>query len=326
MNDQRNLLLEASVLPREQAFGKWKAWRAGIDLDNLDPDYLRLLPLLSHHLDEWLTGDSAKPFIQGICKRAWTQNQLALRRLATITAALRGAGVDRIVLTGSAAWALLYTKRRGIRPIDSLELLVARNEAGRAVDALTASGWRLAAGYPKPEGETLDYLEGVWLMNAREERLKLGWRLLPCAPELAASREKLAGLTPAEVQGIAVHLLPLEEMLLHALAGHREPYEVDWRWDALALIEARSMDWNRVKQLAADEIARRRLRELEELWGIPVPAHVLDPKTGWFRTRVAAVWRDYQWHAWRAGASPSWRGFALYCPRRWWKVFVTDRT
>ena len=324
--DRSSLLLEAFVLPPAQALGKWKSWRETLDPNSLDTVYFGILPMLSHRLEAWLTGDPARQSILGICKRVWTQNQLAFRSLVAIAASLREARVQRIAVSGPAAWALLYAEREAIRPIDSLELLVPRREAAAAVQASARCGWRLLPEYPNPEGATLDLLEGVWLRNARDERLKLGWRLLPSPPELAESREKLGALTSIEIQGVRLSMPAPEEMLLHALAGRRESYQVDWRWDALALLDLRRVDWTRLDQLLAGEItARRRLRELRQQWRVPVPGRILKQETGWFQRRLHAVWRDYQWHAWQAGTPASWAGFAAYCPKRWWKVFVTDR-
>src|SRR5579871_1875587 len=305
--DHSRLLLEAFVLPPAQATDKWRRWRETLDLDRLDAAYFQMLPMMAHRLDAWLTDDPARQVIQGICKRAWTHNQMAFRSLVTIGDVLREAGVAGIVVTGSAAWALLYSENKAIRPIDSLELLVRRGDAALAIEVLHRAGWSLAPGLPRPEGQVFDNLEGVWLHGGPDERIderiKISWRLLPCAAELAADRETLGSPVPIEIQGIKAHILPPEEMLLHALAGHRESYQVDWRWDALALLAARPVDWARMTRLLdAESIARRRLSELHEDWRITIPSDVLKQETSWWRRRFDAVWRDYRWHAWRAGA------------------------
>ena len=323
--EQNELLLGAFVLPPAQAREKWVLWREGRDLDHLDPDSVQVLPLLAHRVAEWTADDPAKSIVQGVCKRAWTRNQMTLRRLAHAAAKLRAAGVDRIVLTGPASWSLLHAERKSIRPAGSPEILVARGHALRSARELSADGWRLAPGQPEPAGETLDHRHCVWLEDARGERLKLAWRLLPCPPELASSGERLGPLTSVSVQDAPLQLLGPEQMLLDILAGYRDRTPPDWRWDALALLAARSVEWRRLRgPLMDDQVASQRLLQLREQWRVPVPERILET-SGWFRQRVAAVWRDYLWHSWRAGRRPSWLSFAAYCPRRWWKAFVTDR-
>lgn len=325
-SERESLLLEAFAFAPNEAAASWRRWRETVDLDTLEGHYLHLLPMLAHRLDEWLADDEARQRIQGIVRRAWTRNQLALRGLASAVEALREAGVERIVVAGSAAWALVAARQKSIRPVESLELLTCRDDAALAVNTFERQGWQLLPGFPRPEGAVLDHREGVWLANQRHERLKLGWRLLPCPPELARSREKPSGVLPVEVHGVALHVPLAEEMLLQALCGYRESNQVDWRWDALLLVAAHPPDWARLEELVADEAtARERLAELDQRWQAAVPEHVLKPRQNWFRRRLNKVWRDYHWHAWQAGTEVSWAGFAAYCPRRWWRVLVRSR-
>lgn len=324
---QSRLLLEAFVLPPAEAAARWRRWREDLDLERLDPSYVRILPMLAHRLADWLAGDEARNTILGILKRAWTQNQIAFRSLAVVVGALREARIGPVAIIDSAAWALLYDEIKAIRPVDSLELLVRRTQARQAVDALVELGWSLLDDMPLPEGRVLDHRQAAWLRNEKDDRLKLSWRLLPSPPELAADHEVLPALASAEFFGVRVELLPPEEMLLTALGRRREPYQVDWKWDALALLAARPVDWNRMTSLMRNEgAARLRLRELRTDWRAAVPDEVLrEPRTSGLRRRIESIWRDYRWHAWQAGAESSLTGLASYCARRWWKVFVTGR-
>ncbi len=321
------LLLEAFVRPPAEAVESWRRWRENLDVDSLDPRYFRILPMLAPRLGDWLAGDTADSTIRGICKRAWAHNQIAFRSLANAAGALRGAGIAPVVVTGSPAWALLYEESKAIRPLDTLELLVRRHYAARAVDALGGLGWRLVEGMSRPEGRMLDLVEGVWLRNDKDDRLKLSWRLLPSSPESARADETLPKLTATEIFGVKIDRIPPEEMLLHSLGGRRDFFEVDWKWDALALLALRPVDWKRMQSLLGDDSAARlRLRELRTDWQADVPAGILREETpGWLRRRFEIVRGDYRWNAWNAGARPSWVGFGAYCARRWWKVFVTGR-
>jgi hypothetical protein len=151
--------------------------------------------------------------------------------------------------------------------------------------------------------------------------LKLSWRLLPGTPEMAAACEKLPTLGSTQIGQETVALLAPEEMLLQALSGYRDPSEVDWKCDALQLLKSRPVNWRRMRaQLHDSPQAMQRIRELQEHWGIAIPAGVFRSPTRW-----EAIRRDYEWHVWHDRRERSRVGFAAYLCERWWKVFVRSR-
>ena len=291
------LLLEAFALPEPRARASWKRWRDAADLDRLAPGILRVLPVVAHARPEWLAGDPGRAVIQGLCRKAWTQNQLGFRLLARTVARLREAGVEEVVLTGSTAFALLSSRHKSLRPLETLEIQVGREALPAAFGALTGAGWKLLPGYPEPAA--------AWLEDADGARLKLGWGRRPRA------------LESAPLLGTVVQLFPPEEMLVETLLGVREECELDWRWDALALLAVRRVNWLAVFWLMdGGETGTARLRELREEWNIAVPASLLLCEGLW------RIRRDYRWNVRNGGARAAVSGFAAYCARRWWRVFI----
>jgi hypothetical protein len=110
---------------------------------------------------------------------------------------------------------------RGARPVESFELLIPRELLDCTAHALAAAGWS-----PGPD---------LWFHRG-EEHLKLNWRVAPVSAEIAADPVEFPRLASAGIQGSKIEILANEEMLLHALAGHRDSSEVDWRCDALQLL------------------------------------------------------------------------------------------
>ena len=309
----RALLLKALTAPPAEDEGHWREWRASIRIDELDGDALRMLPLLSERLPQWLADDPARGLILGICKRAWSRNQIQLSRLAAVIALLREARIDPVVITGSAAWS--FRHQPAIRLVEALEILIRREQLRDAAETLARNGW--AAAREIPAGDELDRIEGLWFRGG-DDHLKLSWRLLPGSPEIAGDCERLPRLTASGIAG--ADLLPDEEMLLHALAGYRDEQEIDWRCDALLLIGPRKVDWRRMQRLLRDAPqAHVRLRELREQWGCAIPVIPQTP------TRFEKLWDDYRWRAWERGRKRSTAGFVGYLCERWWNVFVRSR-
>jgi hypothetical protein len=309
-------LLKAIVLPPDQSEPHWRAWRVSADLDRLDGKTLLMLPLLSDRMPNWLTGDPARGLLLGIAKRGWTENQLKLRQLAAILEALREAGMGCVVVTGSVAWMFLH--RPGVRRIESLELLIRRDQLACAAAALQRLQWKLSS--ELPAGEELDRTEGVWL-ERDANRLKLSWRPLPWSPEIAADRENLRTGEPVSIFEQDALLPEAEAMLLYALAGDRDPAGLDWRCDALCLLRSRRIDWGRMRDLLLDlPQALPRLRQLQQDWGIAIPENVFRPRGRWEQ-----IWSDYRWRAWEQRRQRSPAGFAGYLCDRWWRVFVKAR-
>lgn len=309
----RMLLLRAVVLAPEAAESCWREWRASADLDKPEPDVLLLLPMLADRLPTWLADDPARAMFLGICKRCWTQNHLKLREIGGVIRRLRQAGVSSVVLSGSAAWSFIY--RPAVRPIESIELLIRREQLAEAAGALRTLGWAAAAAVPS-DGE-LDRVECIWFDHGTD-RLKLSWRLLPVAPEVAADYEKLSRLRQATVHEEIAGLLPPEEMLLYALAGYRDPIEVDWRCDALQIVRSGQVGWPRMRRLLRDQPqAIVRVKELRDEWGASIPA-------GFFRepTRLERISREYRWHVWQQRRARSFSGFVRYLCLRSWRVML----
>ena len=309
--------MKALLLPSGQAEPCWREWRRSADLEHLDAGALLLLPMLAHRLPAWLADDPARGVLLGICRRCWSHNQLKLRQLDHVVRDLREAGIGLIVVSGSAAWMFLY--RPALRPIESLELVIRREHVAKAADALMTVGWTPAREIAT--GEDMDRIEGVWF-DRGPDRLKLGWRIVPASPEIAAERENLPRLQSVQICDESASLLAPEEMLLHALAGYRDPCEIDWRSDALQLLKSRRVNWRRMRGLLRDEpLALSRARELHEQWGAAIPAGVFRAPARW-----ETLCRDYRKRAWQQRRPCSLAGFAVYLGRRSWRRFVRVRS
>jgi len=323
------LLLEAALRPGEQGRARWREWRSRADLARADDRTTALVAWLASRHPDWLDGDPARKTLRGLVRRAWSRNQLALRALAQRAAALREAGVGRVVVAGPAAFALRPGADGALRPVGAPELLVARRNAPRAVAALAGQGLRPLPGEPSPDpdGRVQDARCGVWLGDGKDGLCRVLWRLLPASPERAREREALPALARTRLFGVEVELLPDEELLLLALAGPRDASDLDWRCDALELLRTGALDWRRLRRrLRHEPRARERLRELRAVWGAELPARAArEPRPGRLRRRLAKIVSDYRWRAWERRRPRSLPGLLRYLAGRWWGALVRGR-
>ncbi len=303
----------------------WRQWREAVDPDSMSEDCVRLLPVLVTGRTHLLTGDPGRNLFLGICKRAWTRNQLLLRTFVELLTALERAGVTGVAAGGPVAWALWYQNAGSFRPIHYLAMIVSRAAAVAAAQVFYDLGWVPAPGSAVAGTEYLDYVPAVWLRGPQGEGLKLSWRLFPAPPELAGTWEILPPMERVSLQCASVAVPPPVVMLAGALSGVADDGQVDWRCDALLILRAgNTPDWELVRKwLRFAPRAHGRSGELSRISGMSLPALKAHGPV-----RIVSQW-EFLWSNycdWRAvsGTRPSPAGFIRFLSERWqvpvWKL------
>lgn len=310
MHPDSDLLMQAIMSRPSEAEQCWRRWRAETDLDKMPEDCVRLLPVLVEPSSPWLVDDPAKNLILGILKRAWTRNQIMLRSLAELVTSLRRQGVDEVVVAGPPAWSFLHQR---FRPITYLELVVPRALALQSVSILAQAGWTPLPQSSSPDGDALDYVQGIWLQRESGERLRLNWRLFSAPPEFTAEWELLPPGERAEFQGVRLTLLPRDVMFACALAGERGADDLDWRCDMAMLLRGPKIDWRAVRgYIRFAPEARIRLT------GLSVPSSAQkEPELSRLRAQWEIVWGEYRLITWKRREARSFRGFLRFLCDRW---------
>jgi Uncharacterised nucleotidyltransferase len=316
-------LLQALLLsePRAQRQA-WDHWRAGVDIDALSYDCQLLLPALNPWLSAWLANDPAAGIFQGIVRLSWTRNQLHLREVCDVTRLLQTAGVRRPAVIGPLAWALQATPP-AIRAIpESLDLLVSRDDVGKAYRSLHDAGWQPYC--EQPSADWLDWSRHVSF--ARENlQLHLNWRVLTTKPEdaLECERAFLTRLRKMEWNGESLLTTSPEATLLHILGGDPElkgapePDSLPWQADVLLTATPR-MDWTKFRKLALRfaPSALERLAELHECNPLLAPWLPTDRPT-LLRRKFRLFWSEYRAASYSRKEPPGWAGFLQYLQQRW---------
>ncbi len=212
------------------------------------------------------------------------RNTLLTEELVRVLTRLGDAGIPTIPLKGVALAESLYGDP-ALRACVDIDILVPRPMVARALQIL------------RPEGYESEFTSGFFadlLLRhdieyalTREERgsrylLELHWGLLWGLPwDKAATEEIWAEAQPGDCFGIpAYRLSPEWELLFLAVHAARHQCQgLKWLVDIDAICSTRSVDWEKVRELAAragwEEAARLAFGACQTLFDTPIPSDLL---------------------------------------------------
>ncbi len=267
------LLLDALLLPSAAAEDAWRNWRASTDLDSLDKGSFHLLPALTGRMPDWLANEPQRAILLGICRRAWSQNQLQRKLLADAVQVLVAAGIERVAATGPIVWGALYWPVGAIRPIGMVDLLIEPAVVRPAFEALSQAGWKALNGIPDTGKKQFHFAAGTTVQSPSGGHVRVHWRALPNT-DLSLQRPVFPPLEALRPDLVAPYTIPPEQSLVAALGGVHED-GIDWRFDALMICRHAGLRWDKVAALLRWRSAQRqRLDALRRECGVDIPQAV----------------------------------------------------
>ena len=288
------MLLRAALADGPAAVHAWRSWRREADVDALDSESARLLPLLLWNLRRSGVDDPALTRYHSVHKKTWYRNQLSFVALTSVLRLLRDAGIETLVLKG-VVLALHYYPQVGLRPMNDVDVLVRRGELELALRSLRETGWaplRLPNGREFSSAATGLY-HSWGFRNGTTSELDLHWHASADSCQWDADEASWNASVPFVVGTEATRTLDATDLLLsilvHAYASHATV--IRWVADAAMIVRVAGddIDWNRF----ADQAARRRLvvpvrvalRYLDESGLVPIPIPTIRrfeaTRTGW---------------------------------------------
>jgi len=285
------LLFDALVLPLRQAEESWRIWRSSADLEHLDRTSFQFLPALAGRLTEWLADDPKQAILLGICRRAWSQNQLRKKVLTDAVQLLCDSGIDRVAATGPALWGELYWPAGSIRPITVIDLLIEPASVPSALNVLGKVGWSISDHPPNSKDKGFPFAPATNLQSSLGGKLRVHWRALPNT-DLSLRRPEFPELITMPPGKVAPYAIPAEYSLAAVLGGNLDD-AMDWRCDALMICSACDLDWLKIASLLRwRSSARNRLEELRPYSDQAIPLAVTGSSwTDPIERRVASLLR-----------------------------------
>jgi hypothetical protein len=298
------LLLDALLLPSPRAEDAWRSWRASTDLDSLDDGSFQLLPALTGRLPGWLANDPQRAILLGICRRAWSQNQVQRKLLTDAVQILVAAGIERVAATGPIVWGPLYWPEGAIRPVGMVDLLIEPALVQPAFEALSKAGWKAPDGMPETGGKHFYFAEGTLLQSPSSGQVRVHWRALPNT-DLSLQRPEFPPLEALRPGLVTPYTIPPEHSLVTALGGMHQD-GIDWHFDALMICRQPGLYWDTVTALLRRRSGpRERLDELRREWGVEIPRAVTAPMwTSGMEQILASTLRAYRRRKSRAPSTP----------------------
>jgi PST family polysaccharide transporter len=293
---QERLLIVALGDP-DSAVGAWKSLPDSFSLDELEPGSFELLPLVYRNLAQVTPDEPELPRLKGISRRSWVKNNLLLGRTSEVARALRDAGIPALFLEGPLHSARFYGDL-ALRPTSSVHVLVPAADSSKASAWLERRGWAERPGSGAYPGWRLLFDTGG---NICVLRSSLAFDYV--GPRDAAAEESLwrAAETYTVRETDVLVPTPTDAFLAACVAGarHGPLPPTQWVTDALMILGAAELDWDRILDLGVSH--RQQLRLLTALGcllDLPIPV----PE------RVAAA---YEWLAARSPTRRDRVGFQL---------------
>jgi hypothetical protein len=249
------LLLQAALGSGEDVARSWSEWRGRVNLDDVTATSFRLLPLTYVNLLEHGVDDPDLGRLKGIYRQAWVRAQLQQRGLAEALRLLADAGIETMLLKGSALLQRVYPTPAA-RPMEDLDVLVHPEQLRRAVDGLVAGGWRISRADGLPDSR-IPLVHAVHLRRQIAEWINLDLHRRAMAARDHADDDFWATAEPLEVGGVPTRMPSPTHLFLATLVRASQtpgPAQVRWVPDATLILRRFEIDWD---QLVRDCERRR---------------------------------------------------------------------
>jgi hypothetical protein len=195
--------------------------------------------------------DPLMDIFKGVYRLTWYKNQIVLHNMATIVRAFHNAGIQTMVLKGTAL-TLLHYRDFGLRPMYDFDVLVHTEQVSAAINLLKKLDWRPKS-RPlkafKKEYFSLRHSHGFEDNSGRQ--FDLHWYMFPECCFVNSNDDFWDGAVSTEFHNISVHALNPTDQLLHVCVHGVNwtpvplPY---WIADVMVLLNTSQseIDWDRL--------------------------------------------------------------------------------
>lgn len=276
------LLLKASLGETAECKLHFERWTAMVNLDTLNVESQRLLPLLYQNLRRFQIEHPAMGRMKGVYRYCSAKNQLLLSELKKIVVLFAEHGIETMLLKG-AALATYYYASPALRPMSDCDLLIRPEQLQQAIEILGRAGY--APWKRLPQHLHLFGFHAFLFYLPNGTQLDLHW--------YAFSENKAPGTDDAlwdhaktmKFGEVDARILSPADLLFHvAVHGTRWSAVPAVRWVADSMFVLKrskeELDWD----LLCHEARRRRLtlplsralRYLSDTYGAAVPLQTLN--------------------------------------------------
>lgn len=279
LTSDRELLLRAALQQGKDATDAWQQWKTTVDIEELDPESYRLLPLLYRNLSVLGVEDSEMVRLKGVYRRRWYENQLLVSKITALLRSFQDAAIEVLILKDVAL--LLYSYQdEGLHAIDNFDIFVHWSDGDVAIDLLNKLGWVLKEQLP---ANVLSKLSVISFVDESGKILNL-YRHIYWYP-LPANTNFGSGAMVIPIKDLSTHILnPTYQLLQLCQQGtiwHLVP-PIRLVADGMTIVQTfgDNIDWEIV--LAEAEKYRfivplkKMVAILSELLSAPIPSPIIE--------------------------------------------------
>jgi hypothetical protein len=276
LNSEQKLLLRAALLQGEEAIDSWNQWKASADIEDLDVESYRLLPLLYRNLSAHSVTDLHMARLKGVYRRSWCENQVLLEKIADIIRSVQNADI-KIILLKDTALNLHYYQDKGLRMIQNIEFLVHPADALETINLLNNIGW-IAKG--KIPDVIAPFSYSLRFENKSRQYFYLRWHLFADCFQEDAEKDFWDSAILTKLDDLSTYVLnPTEQLLYVCVYGGMSnfAFPISRLADAAILLNSyqAEIDWNRLVTLAQKYRLilplQNLLTKLHEILNAPIP-------------------------------------------------------
>jgi hypothetical protein len=269
---EQELLLKAGLLPGDCAARAWNEWRVRGDLDPFSSAYWGLFPLVFANRKAACIAAADIPILKSAYYITWERNVRRTRALAELVLALKGVGIEVIILKGMALIGD-YGGDLGLRPMNDIDILVRSHQRDHAISTLAQLEFKPLGGpYSKTEWQKLVREEHAWSFHSEKyDLIDLHWHVLHGSCQTDADEEFWSSSERTKILASLFSRLNATDRLLHTCAhGMRWDISGTTRWvaDAAMIVKAHgsTIDWSRfVRQARRHRLTATVHRSMEYL-------------------------------------------------------------
>jgi Uncharacterised nucleotidyltransferase len=277
----QELILRAALMKGNEAINAWKEWRQTTNIDVLDFGSHRMIPQLYRNLMDQDVQDPLMERFKGVYRYYLYKNETLLHKASHVLTAFRDAGIDTILLKGSALVPLYY-RESGLRPMQDVDVLVRVQDAQAAMALLKRLGWSALALPSRPE-KLIPIRHSIPFADREGRQIDLHWHLLwECWH--GGDNDYWNSAVPISCRGVSTLTVNPTHQLLHTCwhgARWNEVPPIRWIADAMAILNssATEIDWDLIVEKARRHHISLPLKDslsyLKALLRAPVPDSVI---------------------------------------------------
>ncbi|BCM94468.1 hypothetical protein IAD21_06375 [Abditibacteriota bacterium] len=305
----QELLLTAALGDAESALSAWNLWRQQHELNNLDNDSLRLLPLVGYNLSKAGIKFPEMAAITALTRLGWARHKFLFRSISEVAQLLTEHRID-FLLTKGLPLALEHYPSSALRPMSDGDILVRLTQFDRAIELLVNAGWRHASEYmPSPAHHAIP------LRNATHQEVDVHRFALGECPFAREDEAFWRFAVTLSIDGVSA-LSPNPTDLLFLTCANSVHSPLRWVADAVILVRGNEIDWNRfINQARKRKLAlvtRNALSYIEQRYSAGIPSWVLKSLQA-----IPVSWLErWEYEAWDKTSSHSTRLLLRYAAYR----------